>query len=69
MNILVFLVGLIGLFYAVARHRIPFGNIALIAGLFLAVFTLLGGFSLFWHALDIVWIAVFTIVYLLGANQ
>lgn len=26
-------------------------------------------FNLFWHALDIVWIAVFTIVYLLGANQ
>jgi cytochrome o ubiquinol oxidase subunit 3 len=26
-------------------------------------------FNLFWHALDIVWIAVFTIVYLLGANR
>ena len=25
-------------------------------------------FSLFWHALDIVWIGVFTIVYLLGAR-
>nr|WP_235918917.1 cytochrome o ubiquinol oxidase subunit III [Aureimonas psammosilenae] len=25
-------------------------------------------FSLFWHALDIVWVAVFTIVYLLGAG-
>ncbi len=24
-------------------------------------------FSLFWHALDIVWIAVFTVVYLMGA--
>ena len=24
-------------------------------------------FSLFWHALDIIWVAVFTIVYLLGA--
>ncbi len=23
-------------------------------------------FSLFWHALDIVWVAVFTIVYLFG---
>ncbi len=25
-------------------------------------------FSLFWHALDIVWVAVFTIVYLIGAG-
>ena len=25
-------------------------------------------FSLFWHALDIVWVGVFTIVYLLGAR-
>ena len=26
-------------------------------------------FALFWHALDIIWIAVFTIVYLLGTAQ
>jgi cytochrome o ubiquinol oxidase subunit III len=26
-------------------------------------------FNLFWHALDIVWIAVFTIVYLMGAGR
>jgi cytochrome o ubiquinol oxidase subunit III len=25
-------------------------------------------FSLFWHALDIVWVAVFTVVYLMGAQ-
>lgn len=25
-------------------------------------------FSLFWHALDIIWIAVFTVVYLMGAG-
>jgi len=25
-------------------------------------------FSLFWHALDIVWVAVFTIVYLFGTS-
>lgn len=25
-------------------------------------------FTLFWHALDIVWVAIFTIVYLMGAN-
>jgi cytochrome o ubiquinol oxidase subunit 3 len=23
-------------------------------------------FSLFWHALDIIWVAVFTMVYLMG---
>ena len=26
-------------------------------------------FSLFWHALDIIWIALFTVVYLLGAGR
>lgn len=26
-------------------------------------------FNLFWHALDIIWVAVFTVVYLLGAGQ
>jgi cytochrome o ubiquinol oxidase subunit 3 len=24
-------------------------------------------FNLFWHALDIIWVALFTVVYLLGA--
>ena len=26
-------------------------------------------FSLFWHALDIIWVAVFTVVYLMGAGR
>jgi cytochrome o ubiquinol oxidase subunit 3 len=26
-------------------------------------------FSLFWHALDIIWVALFTVVYLMGARQ
>ncbi len=26
-------------------------------------------FALFWHALDIIWVAVFTVVYLLGAQH
>jgi len=26
-------------------------------------------FSLFWHALDIIWVAVFTVVYILGVSQ
>ena len=25
-------------------------------------------FNLFWHALDIIWVAIFTIVYLVGLN-
>ena len=25
-------------------------------------------FSLFWHALDIIWVALFTVVYLLGSG-
>jgi cytochrome o ubiquinol oxidase subunit 3 len=25
-------------------------------------------FSLFWHALDIIWVALFTIVYLMGGR-
>ena len=25
-------------------------------------------FSLFWHALDIIWVAIFTFVYLIGAG-
>ena len=26
-------------------------------------------FNLFWHALDIIWVAIFTIVYLMGASR
>ena len=26
-------------------------------------------FSLFWHALDIIWVALLTVVYLIGAGQ
>src|ERR1700682_1229654 len=26
-------------------------------------------FSLFWHTLDIIWVALFTVVYLMGAGQ
>jgi cytochrome o ubiquinol oxidase subunit 3 len=25
-------------------------------------------FSLFWHALDIIWVAIFSLVYLMGAG-
>jgi cytochrome o ubiquinol oxidase subunit 3 len=26
-------------------------------------------FTLFWHALDIIWIGLFTVVYLMGASR
>jgi len=26
-------------------------------------------FSLFWHALDIIWVALFTVVYLMGVRS
>jgi cytochrome o ubiquinol oxidase subunit 3 len=26
-------------------------------------------FNLFWHALDIIWVALFTVVYLIGAGR
>lgn len=29
----------------------------------------LGCFSMFWHALDIIWVALFTVVYILGMRQ
>ena len=67
MNILIFVAGLIGLFYAVARHQIPLRNLALITGLFLAVFTLLGGFSLFWGLL--VWVVFLVPAILFGVTQ
>jgi acyl-CoA dehydrogenase len=51
MNILLLLGALFALLYAIARLQIPFRRLALIGGLFLLVFTLAGGFSLFWGVL------------------
>ena len=51
--------GLIWLVYLVAQ--------VVAKGLRPAVLRRLLCFSLFWHALDIVWIGIFTIVYLMGA--
>ncbi len=51
MNILLFIVGLLGLAYAIACHRVPARTLAIVTGLLLAGFTLLGGFSLFWGVL------------------
>jgi cytochrome o ubiquinol oxidase subunit 3 len=50
--------GLIALVYLVAQ--------AFAYGLRAAVLRRLLCWSLFWHALDIVWVGVFTLVYLMG---
>ena len=50
--------GLIALIYLVAQ--------VLVQGLRAAVLRRLLCWSLFWHALDIVWVGVFTLVYLMG---
>ena len=51
--------GLIALVYLVAQ--------VIAKGLRAAVLRRLLCWSLFWHALDIVWVGVFTLVYLMGA--
>src|SRR6516164_2925733 len=53
--------GLIALVYLVAQM--------IAKGLRAAVLRRLLCWSLFWHALDIVWVGVFTLVYLMGAYQ
>jgi cytochrome o ubiquinol oxidase subunit 3 len=52
--------GLIALIYLVAQ--------VIANGLQAAVLRRLLCWSLFWHALDIVWVGVFTLVYLMGAS-
>ena len=52
--------GLVWLVYMVAQ--------VIAKGLRGAVLRRLACFSLFWHALDIVWIGVMTLVYLMGAS-
>ncbi|MGD2173231.1 MAG: acyl-CoA dehydrogenase, partial [Gammaproteobacteria bacterium] len=64
MNILLLLGALLVLMYAIARHRFPLRALVMAGGLFLVVFTLGGGFSLFWGLL--VWAAFLTPALLLG---
>src|SRR6201987_368006 len=52
--------GLVALLYLVAQ--------VLVRGLRPAVLRRLLCWSLFWHALDIVWVGVFTLVYLMGGH-
>jgi cytochrome o ubiquinol oxidase subunit III len=53
-------IGLLWLVYLVAQ--------VIAKGLRPAVLRRLLCFSLFWHALDIVWVGVFTLVYLMGVQ-
>jgi cytochrome o ubiquinol oxidase subunit 3 len=53
--------GLLALIYLTAQ--------VLVKGLQPAVLRRLLCWSLFWHALDIVWVGVFTLVYLMGAHR
>ena len=51
MNILLLLGALLALIYVIARRQIRFRNLVLASALFLLVFTLADGFSLFWGLL------------------
>ena len=53
MNILVFIGGVFGLFFAMTRVVLPFRHWAIISAMALAVFTLLDGFNLLWGT--IIW--------------
>ncbi len=67
MNILILLGALFALFYAIARHQIPLRTLILVSVLFLAVFTLAGGFNLFWGL--VFWAALVLPAVLLGSPQ
>jgi acyl-CoA dehydrogenase len=67
MNILVLLGALSVLFYTIARHQVPFRTLALVSALFLVVYTLAGGFNLFWGLLF--WTAFLLPAMLLGQPQ
>jgi len=64
MNILILLSAVIALMYVIARHQFPYRSLALASALFLAVFTLAGGFSFFWGLLF--WSAFLVPALLLG---
>ena len=67
MNILLLLGALLALFYIIARHQFPFRKLALASALFLLVFTLAGGFNLFWGLLF--WSTLLVPAMLLGIPQ
>jgi len=67
MNILLLLGALFLLIYVIARHRVPFRQLVLTSIIFLVVFTLADGFSLFWGLL--LWSALLVPAALLGIPQ
>jgi len=64
MNILILLGAVFALMYVIALHQFAFRSLALASALFLAVFTLAGGFSFFWGLLF--WSAFLVPAVLLG---
>ena len=67
MNILILLGALLALFYAIARRQFSLRSLVSMTGLFLLVFTLTGGFSLFWGWLF--WLAFLLPALLFGVPQ
>ena len=67
MNILILLAALLALFYTIARQRAPLRTVSFVTALFLAFFTLAGGFSLFWGL--VVWSAYLLPAVLLGVPR
>jgi acyl-CoA dehydrogenase len=51
MNILILLIALLALFYTIARQLLPLRQLAVLAAIFMAVFTLADGFNFFWGLL------------------
>jgi acyl-CoA dehydrogenase len=64
MNILILLAAMLVLCFAIARRQLPLLPLAILSALFLGVYTLAGGFSLFWGLL--VWSALLVPTVLLG---
>ena len=64
MNILILLAAVLVLSFAIARRQLPLPQLAAFSALFLVVYTLAGGFSLFWGIL--IWAGFLLPTMLLG---
>ena len=64
MNILILLAAMLVLCFAIARRQLPLLPLAMLSALFLSVYTLAGGFSLFWGLL--IWSVLLVPAVLLG---
>ena len=67
MNSLIFLGAILALIYAIARHNLAFKAVTVVTVVFLAVFTLAGGFSFFWGL--IVWVLFLVPTIFLGLPE